>query len=138
MEDEIDLKEIKEGIEKFLEENKLSVMAVKDDIFTATELGELYNIQAKGTAKGRKMNEILAEIGFLEENEDRDENTPKWELTEEGRKYAITPIKFIVSIVNENNNILIDLKKDQHKWLGTIRNEIEKYYKEEVTNGKKE
>lgn len=129
---------LKEGIEKFLEENTPNVFAVNDEIFTSTELGELENLPEKGTAKGRKMNELLAEMGFLEENKERNKGIPKWKLTNKGRKYAITPIKFIVSIVNDDNNILIDLKKDTHRWIGAIRKEIEKYIKEKKENGQKQ
>lgn len=128
--------EIEKGIKNFMEENSINVLAVHDEIYTSTELGEFDNLQEKGNAKGRKMNEKLSQMGFLEENKNRSTKEQKWKLTEKGKKFAITPIKFIVSFTNDNKNILITLKKETHRWIGAIKEEIKNYNLEENKNEK--
>lgn len=129
MENIENLKKMKEDIDNFIEENKNNLFGVTDELLNATELGKSFK------KSGRAVNLILYKEGFLKENDDKDQKI-KWKLTEKGKKYAITPIKFISSITDEGN-VLTRLKYENPRWLGKIKVEFEKIMKEEQENGTK-
>ena len=130
MENKEELEKMKENIDNFIEENKTNLFCVKDELLNATDLGKPYS---KG---GRAVNLILNKEGFLKENDNK-EDKEKWRLTEKGKKYAVTPIKFIVSITKEGN-LLIRLKVENPKWLGKMKIEFDEIMKkEENKNGTK-
>ena len=130
MENKEELEKMKESIDNFIEENKINLFCVSDELLNATDLGKTYG---KG---GRAVNLILNKEGFLKENDNK-EDKEKWRLTEKGKKYAVTPIKFIVSITKEGN-LLIRLKVENPKWLGKMKIEFDEIMnKEENKNGTK-
>ncbi len=130
MENKEELEKMKENIDNFIEENKINLFCVSDELLNATDLGKTYG---KG---GRAVNLILNKEGFLKENDNK-EDKEKWRLTEKGKKYAVTPIKFIVSITKEGN-LLIRLKVENPKWLGKMKIEFDEIMKkEENKNGTK-
>ena len=119
-------KEVEKGIQNFLQENKINVLAIKDKLLTSTELGATQNISAIAT------NKLLNSAGILEENTDPNRST-KWKITEKGRQYAVTPIKFTVSIENENT-IIVHLKEENPKWIGNIKEKFAEIVKENNQN----
>lgn len=125
MDNGINLEEIKEDIEKFLEENKLNVFAVDDELLNSTDLGKTQNKSAIAT------NKLLNKAGILAENTEPN-RVAKWKITDEGRKYAVTPIKFSVSIENENT-IIVHLKEENPKWTGKIKEKFADIVNEDLT-----
>lgn len=127
-------KAIEEGIQAFFEQNKINVLAVNDKLLNSTDLGVTQNMSAIAT------NKTLHKAGILEENTDIN-RTSKWKITEEGQEYAVTPLKFIVS-VTDDENILVRLKEENPKWLGKFEERfadiVRKENKEETANGKEE
>ena len=127
-------KAIEEGIQSFFEKNKINVLAINGGLLTSTELGATQNMSAIET------NKLLNKTGILEENTDIN-RTSKWKITKDGQEYAVTPLKFIVSVTNDDN-ILVRLKEENPKWLGKLEEKfadiVRKENKEELANGNEE
>lgn len=122
-------KSIKIGTENMLEENKLNLFVVNDEILTSTDLGKPFE------KSGRAVNLLLHKAGFLEKNENKEEKS-KWKLSEKGKKFAVTPVKQLVTIIDEYN-VLVRQKKENPQWIGKMRLEFEKIILEEKGNGTK-
>lgn len=129
MENKEELEKIKENIDNFIKENKTNLFCVKDELLNATDLGKPYG---KG---GRAVNLILNKEGFLKENDNK-EDKEKWKLTEKGKKFAVTPIKFVSTITKEGN-ILTRLRYENPVWLSKMKTEFEKIMKEEENKNEK-
>lgn len=113
---------IEKGIQNFLQENRITVLAVNGKLLTSTDLGKTQNLSAIAT------NKILNKAGILEENTDPD-RTSKWKITKEGRQYAVTPIKFTVSIENDNT-IIVHLKEENPKWTEKLKEKFTEIVKQ--------
>ena len=116
-------KAVEVGIQAFFEKNKINVLAINGKLLTSTELGATQNMSAIAT------NKLLNKAGILEENTDIN-RTSKWKITEDGQKYAVTPLKFIVSDTDDDN-ILVRIKEENPKWLGKLEERFADIVKED-------
>lgn len=122
--------EIVKGIEKFYKENKTNILAVNDELLNSTELGRTQNKSPQAT------NKILNRAGILEENTDPNRAT-KWKITDNGRKYAVTPVKFTATIKNENT-VIVHLKKENPSWTGKLKREFANIVKKDSEINRKQ
>lgn len=127
-------KAIEEGIQAFYKKNRINVLAINDNLINSTELGATQNISAIAT------NKILHTEGILQENTDIDSKA-KWKITEKGKKYAVIPLKFTITVNNENS-VIVHLKEENPKWICSFKTEFAnivkncKEIKEENIDGK--